>query len=71
MAQLKACVCFFQLDRLVWGDSKLRPVGYYIRKLQIQCVLEDDKVGTNLLEEEVTKFEKHMQSVDIKTFNKI
>ncbi|XP_025727028.1 elongation factor 1-delta isoform X1 [Callorhinus ursinus] len=71
MAQLEACVRSIQLDGLTWGGSKLVPVGYGIRKLQIQCVVEDDKVGTDLLEEEVTKFEEHVQSVDIAAFNKI
>lgn len=33
------------------------PVGYGIKKLQISCVVEDDKVGTDLLEEEITKFD--------------
>uniref|UniRef100_A0A8C6RS12 Elongation factor 1-delta n=2 Tax=Nannospalax galili TaxID=1026970 RepID=A0A8C6RS12_NANGA len=71
MAQLEACVRSIQLDGLVWGASKLVPVGYGIRKLQIQCVVEDDKVGTDFLEEEITKFEEHVQSVDIAAFNKI
>nr|XP_012608347.1 elongation factor 1-delta isoform X5 [Microcebus murinus] len=71
MAQLEACVRSIHLDGLVWGASKLVPVGYGIRKLQIQCVVEDDKVGTDLLEEEITKFEEHVQSVDIAAFNKI
>ncbi|KAF6099157.1 eukaryotic translation elongation factor 1 delta [Phyllostomus discolor] len=71
MAQLEACVRSVQLDGLTWGGSKLVPVGYGIRKLQIQCVVEDDKVGTDLLEEEITKFEEHVQSVDIAAFNKI
>ncbi|XP_023579659.1 elongation factor 1-delta isoform X2 [Octodon degus] len=69
MAKLEACVRSIQLDGLLWGGSKLVPVGYGIRKLQIQCVVEDDKVGTDLLEEEITKFEEH--SVDIAAFNKI
>lgn len=60
MAQLEACVRSVQLDGLVWGSSKLVPVGYGIRKLQIQCVVEDDKVGTDQLEEEITKFEEHV-----------
>ncbi|KAG8515373.1 Elongation factor 1-delta, partial [Galemys pyrenaicus] len=71
MGQLEACVRSVQLDGLTWGGSKLVPVGYGIRKLQIQCVVEDDKVGTDLLEEEITKFEEHVQSVDIAAFNKI
>ncbi|XP_011782874.1 PREDICTED: elongation factor 1-delta-like isoform X1 [Colobus angolensis palliatus] len=70
MAQLEACVPSIQLDALVWGASKLVPVGYGIWKLQIQCVVED-KVGTDLLKEEITKFEQHVQSVDITAFNKM
>uniref|UniRef100_A0A8C2JWD2 Translation elongation factor EF1B beta/delta subunit guanine nucleotide exchange domain-containing protein n=1 Tax=Cyprinus carpio TaxID=7962 RepID=A0A8C2JWD2_CYPCA len=34
--------------------AKLLPVGYGIRKLQIACVVEDDKVGTDQLEELIT-----------------
>lgn len=60
MAQLEACVRSVQLDGLVWGGSQLVPVGYGIRKLRIQCVVEDDKVGTDLLEEQITKFEEHV-----------
>ncbi|CAL8254860.1 unnamed protein product [Merluccius merluccius] len=71
MAKLEECVRSVQADGLLWGTSKLVPVGYGIRKLQIACVVEDDKVGTDLLEEEITKFEDYIQSVDIAAFNKI
>ncbi|KAM9307629.1 elongation factor 1-delta isoform 2-T2 [Gastrophryne carolinensis] len=71
MAKLEECVRTVQMDGLLWGSSKLVPVGYGIRKLQIQCVVEDDKVGTDMLEEEITKFEDYVQSVDIAAFNKI
>uniref|UniRef100_A0A6I8NTU8 Elongation factor 1-delta n=1 Tax=Ornithorhynchus anatinus TaxID=9258 RepID=A0A6I8NTU8_ORNAN len=71
MAKMEECVRSVQLDGLVWGGSKLVPVGYGIKKLQIQCVVEDDKVGTDILEEEITKFEDYVQSVDIAAFNKI
>ncbi|NP_001084375.1 eukaryotic translation elongation factor 1 delta (guanine nucleotide exchange protein) L homeolog isoform X7 [Xenopus laevis] len=71
MAKLEECVRTVQMDGLVWGSSKLVPVGYGIKKLQIQCVVEDDKVGTDILEEEITKFEDYVQSVDIAAFNKI
>ena len=46
-----------EADGLVWGQAKLVPVGYGIKKLQIACVVEDDKVGIDFLEEEITKFE--------------
>ncbi|KAG9333038.1 hypothetical protein JZ751_013915 [Albula glossodonta] len=36
-----------------------------------RCVVEDDKVGTDMLEEEITKFEDYVQSVDVAAFNKI
>ncbi|XP_015278234.1 PREDICTED: elongation factor 1-delta isoform X3 [Gekko japonicus] len=71
MAKMEECVRTIQMDGLVWGASKLVPVGYGIKKLQIQCVVEDDKVGTDILEEEITKFEDYVQSVDIAAFNKI
>ncbi|XP_062280843.1 uncharacterized protein LOC133985261 [Scomber scombrus] len=71
MAKLEECVRSVQADGLLWGSSKLVPVGYGIKKLQIACVVEDDKVGTDLLEEEITKFEDYIQSVDVAAFNKI
>ncbi|XP_058248776.1 eukaryotic translation elongation factor 1 delta b (guanine nucleotide exchange protein) isoform X3 [Hemibagrus wyckioides] len=71
MAKMEECVRSIQVDGLLWGASKLVPVGYGIKKLQINCVVEDDKVGTDLLEEEITKFEDYVQSVDVAAFNKI
>ncbi|XP_060762367.1 eukaryotic translation elongation factor 1 delta a (guanine nucleotide exchange protein) isoform X2 [Neoarius graeffei] len=71
MAKLEECVRSVQMDGLLWGASKLVPVGYGIKKLQINCVVEDDKVGTDALEEEITKFEDYVQSVDVAAFNKI
>lgn len=60
MAKLEECVRSVQMDGLLWGASKLVPVGYGIKKLQINCVVEDDKVGTDILEEEITKFEDYV-----------
>ncbi|XP_056337434.1 eukaryotic translation elongation factor 1 delta b (guanine nucleotide exchange protein) isoform X2 [Danio aesculapii] len=71
MSKLEECVRSVQMDGLLWGASKLMPVGYGIKKLQINCVVEDDKVGTDFLEEEITKFEDYVQSVDVAAFNKI
>ena len=31
-------------------------MAYGIKKLQIACVVEDDKVGTDFLEERITSF---------------
>ena len=32
------------MNGLLWGTGKLVAVGYGIKKLQITCVIEDDKV---------------------------
>ncbi|XP_072040608.1 LOW QUALITY PROTEIN: elongation factor 1-delta-like [Amphiura filiformis] len=71
MADIEKNVRTIVSDGLVWGASKLVPVGYGIKKLQIMCVVEDDKVGTDFLEESITAFEDLVQSVDIVAFNKI
>lgn len=71
MTKLEECVRSVSMDGLLWGQSKLVPVGYGIKKLQIGCVVEDDKVGTDLLEEAITAFEEYVQSVDVAAFNKI
>lgn len=51
--------------------AKLVPVGFGINKLQIMCVVEDEKVSVDYLIEEIQNFEQHVQSVDIVAFNKI
>lgn len=51
--------------------AKLVPVGYGINKLQIMCVVEDEKVSVDDLVEEIQNFDDFVQSVDIAAFNKI
>ncbi|XP_055616347.1 probable elongation factor 1-delta isoform X4 [Toxorhynchites rutilus septentrionalis] len=58
-------------DGLLLGASKLVPLAYGIHKLQISCVIEDDKVSVDWLQEEIEKIEDYVQSVDIAAFNKI
>merc|ERR1712227_281358 len=71
MQELEKCVRSVQTDGLVWGASIFVPLAYGIKKLQILCTVEDDKVGTDFLEEEITAFDDFVQSVDVATFNKI
>merc|ERR1712183_1098454 len=71
MAEVEKNVRSVCCDGLLWGASKLVPIGYGIKKLQINCVIEDDKVSTDFLEESICAFEDHVQSVDIAAFNKI
>jgi len=60
-----------QMDGLIWGTSKLVPLAFGIKKLQIVCVVEDDKVSIDELTETIQEFEDFVQSVDIAAFNKI
>jgi len=71
MKALEAAVRGIEKDGLVWGASKLVPVGYGIKKLQITLVIEDDKVGLSELEEEITEFEDYVQSTDIAAMQKL
>jgi len=52
-------------DGLVWGASQLVAVGFGIKKLQINLVIEDDKVGLSDLQEEIEEFEDYVQSSDV------
>ncbi len=44
MGVIEAKVRTIEADGLLWGASKLVPLAYGIKKLQISCVVEDDKV---------------------------
>jgi len=69
-AMLKACKSI-EKDGLLWGASKLVPVGYGINKLQLMCVVEDEKVSIEELSEQMCEFEDYIQSVDVAAMNKI
>jgi len=71
MEEVERLVRTIECDGLKWGASKFAKVAYGITKLQITCVVEDDKVGTDFLEEQITGFEDYVQSMDIVAFNKI
>ncbi|ETN62241.1 elongation factor 1-beta2 [Anopheles darlingi] len=71
MKEMEKSVRSVEMDGLLWGAAKLVPVGYGIHKLQIMCVIEDDKVSVDELTEKIQDFEDFVQSVDIAAFNKI
>lgn len=60
-----------QMEGLVWGTALKKPLAYGIFKLSVVCVVEDDKVGSDDLVEQIEAFEDEVQSVDIAAFNKI
>jgi elongation factor 1-beta len=68
MKALEASVRSIEKDGLVWGASTLVAVGFGIKKLQINLVIEDDKIGLDDLQEEIQEFEDYVQSTDIVSF---
>merc|ERR1712151_197449 len=71
MKELEAAIRSITMDGLLWGTGKLVEIGYGIKKLQITCVIEDDKVMMDDLEDQIIGFEDFVQSMDIVAFNKI
>merc|ERR1711874_595302 len=71
MEAMKTACKSIEMDGLVWGATKLVPVGYGTNKLQIMCTVEDEKVSIEELSEKMTEFEDYVQSVDVAAMNKI
>lgn len=65
MNALEESVRSIEKDGLVWGASKLVPIGYGVRKLQISLVVEDEKISLDELQEEIAGFDDYVQSSDI------
>ncbi|KAK3185273.1 Translation elongation factor 1 beta [Lecanicillium sp. MT-2017a] len=71
MVALEAAVRGIEKDGLVWGASKLAAVGFGIKKLQINLVVEDEKVSLDELQEEIQDFEDYVQSSDVVAMQKL
>ncbi|XP_024036032.1 elongation factor 1-delta [Citrus clementina] len=74
MQKLEEAVRSIKMEGLHWGASKLVPVGYGIKKLQIMLTIVDDLVSVdNLIEEHLMAepINEYVQSCDIVAFNKI
>merc|ERR1712179_65052 len=69
--QMLASVKSIEMDGLLWGAHKLIPIGYGIKKLQVMCTVEDEKVSVDELSEKIEGFEDYVQSVDVSAMNKI
>ena len=74
MKKLEEAVRSVEMEGLFWGVSKLVPVGYGIKKLQIMLTIVDDLVSVDTMIEErltVEPINEYVQSCDIVAFNKI
>jgi len=71
LEELKKNVLAIEIDGLVWGASKWVPVGYGIKKLQINLVVEDEKVSLDELQQKIEDDEDHVQSTDVAAMQKL
>ncbi|KAL7629411.1 Translation elongation factor 1 beta [Parahypoxylon ruwenzoriense] len=71
MAALEAAVRGIEKDGLVWGASTLVPVGFGIKKLQINLVVEDEKISLVDLQDQIQDFEDYVQSSDVVAMQKL
>lgn len=55
----------------MWGASKFVAIGYGIKKLQINIVIEDEKISLDELQQEIEEDEDHVQSTDVAAMQKI
>lgn len=69
--EMAANVKAIEQDGLVWGASKFVPVGFGIKKLQINLVIEDDKVSLDDLQAKIEEDEDHVQSTDVVAMQKL
>merc|ERR1719499_2594169 len=71
MDKMLESVKSIEMDGLLWGAHKLIPIGYGIKKLQVMCTVEDEKVSVEELTEKIEEFEDFVQSCDVNAMNKI
>ncbi|EGR44171.1 translation elongation factor 1 beta [Trichoderma reesei QM6a] len=71
LVAMEAAVRAIEKDGLLWGASKLVPVGFGIKKLQINLVVEDEKVSLDELQEQIQEIEDYVQSSDIVAMQKL
>lgn len=65
MEELITNVKAIEMEGLVWGAHKLVDVGYGIKKLQTNLVVEDEKVSIEELQQKIEEDEDHVQSSDV------
>jgi elongation factor 1-beta len=71
MRGLEDVVRSIEPQGLVWGTSKLVAVGFGVQKLQINLVVEDEKVSVTELQEQIEELDEFVQSSDVVTMQKL
>ncbi|KAG7661761.1 EFB1 [[Candida] subhashii] len=71
LEELLANVKAVQMEGLTWGAHQWIPVGFGIKKLQINLVVEDALVSLDELQAAIEEDEDHVQSTDIAAMQKL
>jgi len=71
MAEMEKLVRGIEMEGLEWKASKLVPIGYGIKKLQISCHIVDEIVSVDDIQDKIAEFADHVQSTDVVTFTKL
>jgi elongation factor 1-beta len=72
MKALEGKIRSITMDGLLWGgEFKVVDVAFGIQKLIVQCIVEDEKVALDELEEKMTAFTEDVSSIDQIAMNKV
>ncbi|KAI4214489.1 MAG: hypothetical protein LQ351_002906 [Letrouitia transgressa] len=71
MKELESNMREIEMDGLTWGASKLVPLAFGIKKLQVNLVVEDEKVSIDDLQAQIEGDEEHVQSTDVAAMQKL
>lgn len=71
MKELESTMRNIEIDGLTWGASKLVPLAFGIKKLQVNLVVEDEKVSIDDLQAQIEADEDHVQSTDVAAMSKL
>ncbi|KAL8944070.1 MAG: hypothetical protein Q9216_000661 [Gyalolechia sp. 2 TL-2023] len=71
MKQLEQNLRGIEMDGLTWGASKLVPLAFGIKKLQVNLVVEDEKVSIDELQQQIEGDEDFVQSTDVAAMQKL
>ncbi|KAL9609327.1 MAG: hypothetical protein Q9167_005893 [Letrouitia subvulpina] len=71
MKELESNMREIEMDGLTWGASKLVPLAFGIKKLQVNLVVEDEKVSIDDLQAQIESDEEHVQSTDVAAMQKL
>lgn len=71
LEEMVANVKSIEMDGLQWGAYQWIPIGFGIKKLQINLVIEDAKVSLDDLQQAIEEDEDHVQSTDVAAMQKL